>query len=59
MSKLSWKLAPVTLYGPMDPLQGSDVPGNAVVRIVAAEHLIEDVRLFSDRHMPHPPHLVL
>src|ERR1039457_701226 len=51
--------APVTLYDPMDPLQGSDVPGNAVVRIVAAKHWIEDVRLVSDRQVPHPPHLVL
>jgi hypothetical protein len=35
----------------MDPLQCSDVPGNAVVRIVAAEHLIKDVCLFSDRQV--------
>ena len=29
----------------MDPLQCPDVPGNAVVRIVTAEHLIEVVHL--------------
>src|SRR5437879_10947113 len=47
--------APATFHDPMDPLQCADVPGNAVVRIMAAEHLIEDVRLFPDRQMPQPP----
>ena len=41
--------APVTFHGPMDPLQGPYVPGDAVVRIMTAEHLIEAVGLLSDR----------
>jgi hypothetical protein len=40
-------LAPEMLHGPMDPLQCPEVPGNAVVRIVAAQHLIELVRLLG------------
>src|SRR5216683_3547674 len=52
-------LAPVTFHGPMDPLQRPYVPGDAVVRIVTAEHLIEAVGLLPDRQVPHPPHLVL
>src|SRR5579862_1498699 len=32
--------APVALHGSMDPLQCPKVPGNAVVRIVTAKHLI-------------------
>jgi len=43
------QLAPVTFHRPMDPLQGADVPSDAVVRIVTAEHLIEAVGLFQDR----------
>src|SRR5271165_2388295 len=31
--------APVPFHSPMDPLQRPDVPGDAVVRIMAAEHL--------------------
>jgi hypothetical protein len=42
----------------MDSLQCSDVPGNAVVRIVAAEHLIDVVGLISEWQVPHPPHLI-
>src|SRR5438876_5473158 len=41
--------APVTFHGPIDPLQGPYVPGDAVVRIMTAEHLIEAVGLLSDR----------
>src|SRR5216683_3547681 len=51
--------APVTFHGPMHPLQCPDVPSNAVVRIVTAEHLIEAVGLLPDRQVPHSPHLVL
>jgi hypothetical protein len=43
----------------MDALQCPEVPGNAVVRIVTAKDLIEVVRLFPDRQVPPPPHLVL
>jgi hypothetical protein len=43
----------------MDPLQSPDVPGNAVVRIVTAKHLIELVNLLLDWQVPHSPHLVL
>jgi hypothetical protein len=43
----------------MDPLQCPEVPGNAVVRIVTAKHLIEVVRLLLKRRVPHPPHLIL
>jgi hypothetical protein len=43
----------------MDPLQRPYVPGDAVVRIVTAEHLIEAVGLLSERQVPHSPHLVL
>jgi CRISPR associated protein, Cas1 family len=42
----------------MDPLQRPYVPGDAVVRIVTAEHLIEAFGLLPDRQVPHPPHLV-
>jgi hypothetical protein len=42
----------------MDSLQCADIPGNAVVRIVAAEHLIDMVRLISEGQVPHPLHLV-
>jgi hypothetical protein len=52
-------LAPVTLHGSMDPLQCPNVAGNAVVRIVTAEHLIEMIHLLLKRQVPHPPHLVL
>jgi cytochrome c biogenesis factor len=43
----------------MDPLQCPEIPGNAVVRIVAAKHLVKLVSLLLDRQVPHPPHLVL
>jgi hypothetical protein len=43
----------------MDPLQCPDVPGNAVVRIVTAEHLIEVVNLLLNRQVPHSSHQVL
>ena len=49
--------APIALHRPMDSLQCADIPGNAVVRIVAAEHLIDMVRLISEGQVPHP-HLV-
>jgi hypothetical protein len=51
--------APVTFHGPMHPLQGPDVSGNAVVCIMSAEHLIEAVGLLPDRQVPHASHLVL
>jgi hypothetical protein len=35
----------------MDPLQCSDIAGNAVVRIVTAEHLIEEIHLLADRQV--------
>src|ERR1700745_1657026 len=41
--------APVTFHSPMDPLQGPYVPGDAVVRIMTAEHLIEACGLLPDR----------
>src|ERR1700741_3280718 len=51
--------APIALHGPMDPLQCPEVPGNAVVRIVTAKHLVEVLYLLRDRLVPPPPHLVL
>src|ERR1700746_3480191 len=50
--------APVALHGPMDSLQCPEVPGNAVVRIVTAEHLVEVSDLLRDRLPPPPSHLV-
>jgi hypothetical protein len=41
----------------MDSLQCADIPANAIVRIMAAEHLIDMVRLISEGQVPHP-HLV-
>jgi hypothetical protein len=52
-------VAPVTLHGPMRRLHCPYVPGNAVVRKVTAEHLIEAVGLFADCQVPHSPHLAL
>src|SRR5712691_11540290 len=52
-------LAPVAFHSPMDPLQCPDVSGNAVVRIVAAKHLIEVGRLFPNRQVPYSSHPVL
>jgi len=52
-------LAPVAFHGPMDSSQRPYVPGDAVVRIVTAEHLIEAFGLLPERQVPHPPHLVL
>src|SRR5262249_50355829 len=51
--------APVALHGPMDPLQCPDVPGNAVVRIVTAKHLVEVFSLFRNRLVPPLPNLFL
>jgi hypothetical protein len=51
--------APVTLHGPMDPLQCPKISSNAIVCIVTTEHLIEMIHLFLERQVPHPPHLVL
>jgi len=51
--------APVMFHGPMDPQQCPKISGNAVVCIVTTEHLIEIIHLFSQRQVPHPPHLVL
>jgi hypothetical protein len=42
-------------HGSMDPLQCPNIAGNAVVRIVTAEHLIEKIALLPDRQVPHPP----
>ena len=36
-----------------------NIPGNAIVRIVTTEHLIEMIHLILERQVPHPPHLVL
>jgi hypothetical protein len=38
-------------HSPMDPLQRSYVPGDAVVRIMTAEHLIEAFGLLLDRQV--------
>ena len=51
--------APVKLHSTMYLLQCPNVSGNAVVRIVTAEHLIEVFRLLPERQVPPPPHLVL
>src|SRR5262245_53871359 len=51
--------APDALHGPMDLLQCAEGPGNTVVRIVTAKHLIELLGLILDRQVPPPPHLVL
>jgi hypothetical protein len=42
---------PVTLHGSVDPLQCPEVPGNAVVNIVTAQHLIEVVLVHA--HISH------
>src|SRR5579862_306827 len=52
-------LAPVALHSPMDSLQCPNVAGNAVVRIVAAEHLVELGDLLPNRRVPHASHQVL
>jgi len=46
-------------HSPMNPQQCPEISGNAVVRIVTTEHLIEIIHLFSQRQVPHSPHLVL
>ncbi len=51
--------APVTLHGPMDPLQCPEIPSNAIVCIMTTEHLIEMIHLLLERPMPHLPYLVL
>jgi len=51
-------LAPVVLHCPMGPVQGSSVSGDAVVRIVAAKHLIEVIDLLLQPRVPYP-HLFL
>src|SRR6516164_5265974 len=44
--------APIALHGPMDSLQCPEVPGNAVVRIVTAKHLVEVSNLLRDWLVP-------
>jgi hypothetical protein len=40
-------------------MQSSDIAGNAVVRIVAAQNGVEIVDLFLDRQMPYLAHQLL
>ena len=39
-------------------LQGAEVPGDAVVGIVAPKHSVEVDHLFANRQVPHSPHQI-
>lgn len=51
-------VVPVSLYRSRHSLHGMEVPGNAVVGIISAQHLVEIAHLFLDRYVPHASHQV-
>ena len=51
--------APVMFHSPIDGQQCTKISCNAVACMVTTEHLIGMIHQFSQRQVPHPPHLVL